>query len=116
MNSLQKQKFLFPIALDKKNPLAIEEALILLEQESMSTIQMLYKPKSGDVILLKSEKSLVLPIVQVARERKLQLHHELAWALMTNLIPENTTKKSLATSDDEFTPTHFLKSLSSRVL
>ena len=37
-------------------------------------------------------------------ERKLQLHHELAWSIITDLIPEIGTKKFVSTSDDEFTP------------
>ena len=52
----------------------------------------------------KSGKSPVLPAVQVVHERKLQLHHELAWSIITNLIPEISTRKFVATSDDEFTP------------
>ena len=32
------------------------------------------------------------------------MHHELAWSIITNLIPEISTRKFVATSDDEFTP------------
>ena len=34
---------------------------------------------------------------------KIQMHHELAWQIITNLIPEFGTAKLVATSDDEFT-------------
>ena len=51
-----------------------------------------------------SGKSTVIPIAQVIHERKLSLHHELAWRIITNLIPEISTSKFLATSEDEFTP------------
>ena len=49
----------------------------------------------------KSGKSPVIPIVQVIHERKLVLHDEIAWSIVTNLIH---TAKFLATLDDEFTP------------
>ena len=52
----------------------------------------------------KSGKCPVLPAVQVIHERKLQLHHELAWEVITNIIPEIKTRKLVAVSDDEFTP------------
>ena len=45
----------------------------------------------------------ILPAVQVIHERKFGMHHEMAWMIMTDLIPEISTKKHLATSDDEFT-------------
>ena len=52
----------------------------------------------------KSGKSPVIPIVQVIHERKIAMHHDIAWSIITNLIPEICTAKFLATSDDEFTP------------
>ena len=52
----------------------------------------------------RSGKSPVIPVVQILHERKIQLHHELAWMIIVNLIPEISTKKFVATSDDEFTP------------
>jgi hypothetical protein len=52
----------------------------------------------------KSGKCPVLPAVQVIHERKLQLHHEVAWEVITNIIPEIKTRKLVAVSDDEFTP------------
>ena len=52
----------------------------------------------------KSGKSPVIPSVQIIHERKLQLHHQLAWSVITNLIPDICTSKFLAVSDDEFTP------------
>ena len=52
----------------------------------------------------KSGKSQVIPIVQVIHERKIAMHHELAWSIITNLIPEICTAKFLVISDDEFTP------------
>ena len=52
----------------------------------------------------KSGKCPILPIVQVVHERKLQLHHHLAWEVITDLIPEIKTQKLIAVSDDEFTP------------
>ena len=52
----------------------------------------------------KSGKSPVIPSVQIIHERKLQLHHQLAWSVITNLIPEICTSNFLAVSDDEFTP------------
>ena len=51
----------------------------------------------------KSGKCPVIPGVQVIHERKLALHHEQAWDVITNLIPEFKTKKLVAVSDDEFT-------------
>ena len=45
----------------------------------------------------------IIPAVMVIHERKLGMHHEMAWMIMTDLIPEISTKKHLATSDDEFT-------------
>ena len=44
-----------------------------------------------------------LAAVQVIHERKIQMHHELAWQIIPNLIPEFGTAKLVATSDDEFT-------------
>ena len=52
----------------------------------------------------KSGKCPVLPAVQVIHERKLALHHQIAWEVITDLIPEIKTRKLVATSDDEFTP------------
>ena len=52
----------------------------------------------------KSGKSPVIPIVQVIHERKIAMHHDIAWTIITNLIPEICTAKFLATSDAEFTP------------
>ena len=52
----------------------------------------------------KSGKSPVLPIVQILHKRKVQLHHELAWMVIVNLIPEISSCKFVATSDDECTP------------
>ena len=51
-----------------------------------------------------SGKSPILSAVQVFHERKLQLHHKIAWSIILNLIPEIGTEKFVATSDDEFTP------------
>ena len=50
----------------------------------------------------KSGISPVIPGVQVIHERKLQMHHELAWRIITDLIPEIKTSKFIAVSDDEF--------------
>ena len=52
----------------------------------------------------KSGKCPIIPVVQVVHERKLQLHHHLAWEVITDLIPEIRTQKFIAVSDDEFTP------------
>ena len=52
----------------------------------------------------KSGKCPVLPAVQIIHERKLALHHQLAWEVIVDLIPEIKTRKLVATSDDEFTP------------
>ena len=52
----------------------------------------------------KSLKSPVIPVIQVIHERKYRLHHDLAWSIVTDLIPEICSKKFLAVSDDEFTP------------
>ena len=51
----------------------------------------------------KSGISPVLPAIQIIHERKLQMHHELAWELITDLVPEIKTKNFVSTSDDEFT-------------
>ena len=51
----------------------------------------------------KSGKSPILPAVQVFHERKLQLHHNMAWSIILDLIPEIGSSKFVATSDDEFT-------------
>ena len=50
-----------------------------------------------------SGNSPILGVAQVIHERKIQMHHELAWQIITNLIPEFGTAKLVATSDDEFT-------------
>ena len=50
-----------------------------------------------------SGKCPIIAAVQVIHERKIQLHHEMAWHIITDLIPEIGTSKLLATSDDEFT-------------
>ena len=52
----------------------------------------------------KSGKCPVIPVCQIIHERKIQLHHQLAWAVIVDLIPEISSSKFLATSDDEFTP------------
>ena len=52
---------------------------------------------------IRTGKVPVIPAIQVIHERKLQLHHEIAWKIMANLVEEISTKKHLATSDDEFT-------------
>ena len=52
----------------------------------------------------KSGKCPVLPAIQVIHERKLALHHKIAWEVIVDLIPEIKTRKLVATSDDEFTP------------
>lgn len=51
----------------------------------------------------KSGKCPVVPAVQVLHERKLKLHHRIAWSIILDLIPEIGTSKFVATSDDEFT-------------
>ena len=51
----------------------------------------------------KSGISPVIPGVQIIHERKLQMHHELAWRIITDLIPEIKTSQFIAVSDDEFT-------------
>ena len=50
-----------------------------------------------------SGKCPILAAVQVMHKCKIQMHHELAWQIITNLIPEFGTAKLVATSDDEFT-------------
>jgi hypothetical protein len=40
---------------------------------------------------------------QVIHERKLQLHHQLAWRVMVDVLPELATAKFVSVSDDEFT-------------
>ena len=52
----------------------------------------------------KSGRCPVIPAVQIIHEKKIQLHHQLAWEVITNLIPEIKTEKLIAVSDDEFTP------------
>ena len=44
-----------------------------------------------------------MPAVQVFHERKLKLHHWIAWSIILDLIPEIGTSKFVATSVNEFT-------------
>ena len=49
-----------------------------------------------------SGNSPILGVAQVIHERKIQMHHELAWQIITNLIPEFGTAKLVATSGDRW--------------
>ena len=45
----------------------------------------------------------IIPIAYVIHERKLALHHEIAWKVIVDEIEEIGTKKMVSVSDDEFT-------------
>ena len=45
----------------------------------------------------------IIHAVMIFHECKLSMKHEMAWMIMTDLIQEISTKKPLATSDEEVT-------------
>ena len=52
---------------------------------------------------LKSRKPMILPVIQVIHERKLQWQHNIAFDTMCRETPELGTQKFVSCSDDEFT-------------